>query len=177
MQAERTVRSLAELLARLHATPLTDVERSEAIRAPELARSVASTVSNRSVPGTNRSVAYRHMSDARLVEVLIDGASRCDDRCDGPVLTHGAPTLERMWCAQGSAVGLVGWTRAGVGDRYRDLAGAARSVASALTPHLLPVLFDHYGEASPDPIRLDWYSLWAELVTQDDAALDGDPAP
>jgi hypothetical protein len=32
-----------------------------------------------------------------------------------------------------------------------------------MAPVLVPVLFDHYGEHAPDPIRLDWFSLAAEL--------------
>jgi hypothetical protein len=33
-----------------------------------------------------------------------------------------------------------------------------------MSPALVPLLMERYGEQSPDPIRLDWYSLLAELT-------------
>jgi aminoglycoside phosphotransferase len=177
VQVEGTVRSFAAMLGRLHATPLSDVERSLVRRAPDLARAASSILSDGERANVVRSQAYRHVSDDRLVEVLIAGAPGCDDRADAPVLTHGAPTLARLRCDQGSAVGLIGWSGAAVADRYRDLAVAARSVSTVLTPHLLPVFFEHYGEITPDPIRLDWYALLDELATLADDPDELDAAP
>jgi aminoglycoside phosphotransferase len=177
VQVEGTVRSFAATLNRLHATPLSDEERSLVRRAPVLARAASSARSDGARANVVRSPAYRHMSDDRLIEVLVAGAAGCDDRADSPVLTHGAPTLARLRCDHGNAVGLVGWSGAAVADRYRDLAAAARNVSTVLTPHLLPVFFEHYGEHAPDPIRLDWYALLDELATVAEAPDELDAAP
>ncbi len=157
VQAERTVGLLADALARLHRTDLTDEERRLALDAPQLAAAVERS------SGRPRSAAYTHIDDERLHAILVDGAAGAAARADRVVLTHGAPTLAHLIADQGVLVGWVDWRSAAVADPYRDLAVAARSVAE-MSPALVPVLMERYGEQSPDPIRLDWYSLLAELT-------------
>ena len=116
------------------------------------------------------SSAYRHMAPERLLEILAERAGHeAVATDDPPVLTHGRPLLERLRCEHGAALGLTGWDRLGLGHPYRDLAVAAREVATGLSPMLVPVLFEAYAAASsrpqpprPDPVRLDWYVLAAE---------------
>ncbi len=183
VDAERTVRLLADVLARLHAVELGPVERSGARRPDDIVRDLDRAVTpgvdaprerataaddpaEVAPPSTrSRSAAYAHISDGRLLEILRDGAETARERGDDPVLTHGAPTLANLRCDRGTAVGLVEWSRVAVADRYRDLAVAARSVATDLAPILVPVLFEHYGADTPDGVRLDWYALAAELST------------
>jgi aminoglycoside phosphotransferase len=157
VQAERTVGLLADALARLHRTELTDEELHLALDAPQLAAAVQPT------GGHSRSAAYTHIDDERLHAILVDGAAGAATRSDRVVLTHGAPTLAHLVADKGALVGWVDWRAAAVADPYRDLAVAARSVA-AMSPALVPLLMERYGEQSPDPIRLDWYSLLAELT-------------
>lgn len=165
VQAERTVGVLAETLARLHATPMPEVLRVTALHPHAIAAQVRHQLEHvraqRDPPP--RAAAYAHLDDARLVQVLADGAGAVERRGGRAVITHGAPTLDRCLADRGTALGLVDWRRAAVADPYRDLAVAAASVASLFAPILVPVLFERYGEHQPDPVRLDWYSLAAEL--------------
>ena len=164
VDAERTVQLLADVLADLHATDLTAAERDSAVGAERYARAAAAAHAEGRLRSEDRSTAYAHMDDGRLVEVLVDGAAGAAARRDRWVLTHGAPTLAHLWCSRGSAVGLVGWDRPAVADPYRDLAIAAHCIATEMAPILVPVLFERYGERSPDPVRLDWFALAAELL-------------
>ena len=61
-------------------------------------------------------------------------------------------------------MGFVNWTGAALADPYRDLAVSATSVATSFGPMLVPEFFDAYGLTHPDPLRLDWYALSAQLV-------------
>lgn len=164
VDAERTVGLLARTLARLHATELDAAESATPLSAERLAARAVAALAAGAVRDKGRSAAYRHVTAERLVAILGDGARRADERRDRWVLTHGAPTLAHLWCERGSAVGLIGWTDPAVADPYRDLAVAARSVATDLTPALVPLLFEAYGERTPDPVRVDWYTLAAELL-------------
>jgi len=42
---------------------------------------------------------------------------------------------------------------------------AVQSVASVFGPAPIQAFFGEYGSERPDPVRLDWYLLAAELVT------------
>jgi aminoglycoside phosphotransferase len=171
VDAERTVQLLADVLAGLHATELDAGALQMAVDAGQVADEAAATAAVGPEPRRRtRSAAYAHVSDDRLVEILLQGAPAAAARQDRRVLTHGSPTLAHLWCDRGSAVGLVDWGRAAVADPYRDLAVAARSVATEMAPILITVLFERYGERSPDPVRLDWYSLAAELLVPSGAA-------
>lgn len=170
VDAERTVHLLADVLARLHATELDAGARQLALDARQMAAVAATSVGGPRSVSTPRSAAYSHVPDERLVEILLDGAPGAAARNDRWVLTHGSPTLAHLHCDRGSAVGLVDWSRAAVADPYRDLAIAARSVANDLAPILVTTLFERYGERAPDPVRLDWYSLAAELLVPSAAA-------
>ncbi len=172
VDAERTVQLLADVLAGLHATELDAGALQMAVDAGQVAAEAATTTAAAGPEPlrTARSAAYAHVSDDRLVEILLQGAPAAAARQDRRVLTHGSPTLGHLWCDRGSAVGLVDWGRAAVADPYRDLAVAARSVATDMAPILVTVLFERYGERSPDPVRLDWYSLAAELLVPSGAA-------
>ena len=75
------------------------------------------------------------------------------------MLCHGRLTIERFLLHDGVPAGFDGWERCGVGDRYLDLAVLARSIATTMTPHLVPVLFEAYGSDHLDLARLDWFQL------------------
>lgn len=164
VDAERTVRLLAAALAALHATELSDGERRAGLAATDLASDAVGAFGAGTLQHSERSGAYAHMSDERLVDALVAGAEGAAARQSRQVLTHGTPTLSHLWCDHGSVVGLISWDRPAVADPYRDLAVAARCIATDMAPILVPTFFEHYGESSPDPVRIDWYALLAELV-------------
>jgi len=170
VEVERTVALYAATLAQLHAVqPTGELPVHDAAHLVAEARAAVSE--GRVTEGT-LTPAYRHMSPERLLEVLVERAAHDAVASGGPlVLTHGRPLLDRLRCDAGASLGLTGWERAGLGDPYRDLAVAAREVGTRLSSMLVPALFDAYAAESgrpelqrPDPVRLDWYVLAAELT-------------
>lgn len=167
---EHTVGLLAATLAALHTAPLP--RPAEPLDPDELVELARDALAAGRLHVEAVSAAYRHVEPARLVEILAAGrATSLSGAGETPVATHGRPTLDALRCRDGAALGFAGWDRAAVADRYRDLAVAASSVATDLGPMLVPTLFERYAAAvhddrydHPDPLRLDWYALAAELT-------------
>jgi aminoglycoside phosphotransferase len=59
--------------------------------------------------------------------------------------------------------GFVDWSRAGVADRYQDLALAARSLASNFGPGYEPLLWEAYGLDRSDTAKVAYYQLLDEF--------------
>jgi aminoglycoside phosphotransferase len=161
---ERTVGLLAGALARLHRVVVPAGAVPELRPADLVDRARTAVAAGRTT--ADMAPAYAHMAPDRLVAALADGEGRRRDAT--LVLTHGAPTLGRLICVDGAAVGFTGWDDAAVSDPYRDLAVAAADVAGTLGPMLVPVFFERYGDAgtdlgAPDPVAVDWYVLAAQF--------------
>ena len=161
---ERTVGLLARALARLHGLGVP-TGAVPVLRPDDLVDRARSAVAAGRTTA-DLAPAYAHMAPDRLVAALADGVGPRRDAA--PVLTHGAPTLARLICADGAAVGFVGWDDAAVSDAYRDLAVAAADIAGTLGPMLVPVFFERYRDArsdlgAPDPVAVDWYVLAAQF--------------
>lgn len=167
---EHTVGLLASSIARVHAVTLP--QGSDPLAPDDLVALAREALAAGQLRTESLAEAYRHVEPARLVEILAEGRGTRLGRADEPpVLTHGRPTLDALRCEDGAALGFAGWERAAVADRYRDLAVAASSVATDLGPMLVPTFFERYAAAvhddrydHPDPLRLDWYALAAELT-------------
>lgn len=161
---QHAISLLAQSLSRLHSLEL----RSEtASGAPAL--TMADVISDarattERAPEAPLGDAYAHMTRTELLEVLEAGARRLGE--PGPddlVVTHGSPELDTLMCRGGEAVGFVGWEAIAVADRHRDLAHAASSLVGPVGPMAVPELFVHYGR-DPEPARLDWWLLAAQLT-------------
>jgi aminoglycoside phosphotransferase len=175
VDAERTVGLLAATLRRLHDLDIGGLDgrahhgdgappgMARVDRAEDVVARVESAFAAGELDDRERSPAYAHIPLDRLVRILSEGAATAEERATTAVVLHGRPTLSRLWCRSGVAVGLVDWTDLAIGDRYLDLAVAIRSIAADLAPVLVPVFVERYGLEHPDPILLDWYSLAAEL--------------
>ncbi len=167
---EHTVGLLATALASLHT--LSVPQSAEPLDPDELVELAREALATGRLHPEALSAAYRHVETARLIEILAEGRSTSLSRAaEPPVPTHGRPSLDALRCQDGAALGFAGWERAAVADRYRDLAVAASSVATDLGPMLVPTFFERYAAAvhddrydHPDPLRLDWYALAAELT-------------
>jgi aminoglycoside 3'-phosphotransferase-1 len=79
-----------------------------------------------------------------------------------PVVTHGDFSLDNLIIANGEVVGCIDVGRAGIADRYQDLAILSNCL-DAFDPSLSPLLFSHYGIAEPDRAKLDFHLLLDEL--------------
>jgi aminoglycoside 3'-phosphotransferase II len=90
-----------------------------------------------------------------------------DLRPPGPedtVVVHGDPRLDNTLIGDGAVTGYVDLGRAGVGDRYLDLAILSRELANQVSPHALGPFFAAYGLDQPDLRKLDFYLLLDELL-------------
>ncbi len=74
------------------------------------------------------------------------------------VLTHGDYCLPNIILQNGELSGFIDLGRAGVADRYQDLALAVRSLAYNFGEGWAPLLFAAYG-IEPDPAKLKFYTL------------------
>lgn len=161
LDAERTISRLATTLARIHdvaVEPAALRTDSTVTLGPDDLIRLAGESTGEVGP------AYRHMPRERLLQVLGDGASAIAIAPDDLVLVHGSPTLANLRFDGPVAIGFADWSGAALGDRYLDLAIAARDVAAVFGPAPIQAFFGEYGLEHPDPVRLDWYLLAAELV-------------
>ncbi|HEX8036640.1 MAG TPA: APH(3') family aminoglycoside O-phosphotransferase [Ktedonobacterales bacterium] len=81
------------------------------------------------------------------------------------VFTHGDFCLPNVLIdrAHNRVSGFVDWSRAGVADRYQDLALAARSLAYNFGPGYEPLLWEAYGIDRHDAAKVAYYQLLDEF--------------
>jgi aminoglycoside phosphotransferase len=157
-EAERTIEAMASTLARLHGTPVPEQLRRNPAVVVAPAALVAAADAGTGQPG----VAYRHLSRDRLVEILRSGTP-ADPAPEQLVLCHGRPTFGRLRFDGPTPLGFDDWSAAGLADPHLDLAAAARDLVARFGPAPIHAFFEHYASHRPDPVRLDWYLLAAEL--------------
>jgi aminoglycoside phosphotransferase len=95
-------------------------------------------------------------------------ATRPPEPTEDLVFVHGDYCLPNILIAsEGSlsprVAGLLDWGRAGVSDRYQDLAIGARSLRHNLGSGWESTFFEAYGLADPDPVRMAYYEALDEL--------------
>lgn len=79
------------------------------------------------------------------------------------VFTHGDYSLANIIIDNGDIGGFIDWGRAGISDRYQDLAIAARSLANKFDAKWVPLLFKEYGIENIDYSKLEFYKLLDEF--------------
>lgn len=106
--------------------------------------------------------ARGHAEDAvGLLRWLVEHQPAAEDL----VFTHGDYCLPNILinAERDGISGFIDLGRAGVADRYQDLALAARSLAYNFGPGWEPLLWEAYGLASVDAAKLEYYVLLDEL--------------
>jgi kanamycin kinase/aminoglycoside 3'-phosphotransferase-2 len=79
------------------------------------------------------------------------------------VFTHGDYCLPNVMIHQQEIAGFIDLHRAGIADRYQDIALAIRSIASNIGPGYEQVFFEEYGGIEPDTKKIEYYMLLDEF--------------
>lgn len=106
------------------------------------------------------SEAYRRYPATQLFDMLVERQPKEEDF----VFAHGAWMMDVVYLDSQGVSGITEWDRAGIADRYVDLAKGAQSVADRVGPELIPRFFECYGVPNPEPLRLDYYQLLGEFM-------------
>ena len=75
------------------------------------------------------------------------------------VFTHGDYCLPNAIIDGEEVSGFVDWGRAGVADRYKDIALVVRSLEYNTGRDLRAMFFEAYGLPSPDADKIEYYKL------------------
>ena len=96
-----------------------------------------------------------------LFETLIKSRPEVED----VVFTHGDYCLPNIMIGllPPRIAGCIDWGRAGIADRYQDLALAARSLAHNFGPGWEPLLWEAYGLQTVDSAKIEFYKLLDEF--------------
>lgn len=104
---------------------------------------------------------HKGMRAEELLKVLIETRPDGEDL----VFTHGDYCLPNVFIDQSHKriSGFIDWGRAGVADRYQDLALATRSLIYNFGPGWEQLFWDAYGLDTVDHARLEYYKLLDEF--------------
>jgi aminoglycoside 3'-phosphotransferase-2 len=94
---------------------------------------------------------------------LLEELDRARPETEEKVLTHGDPCVPNVIFKGAECVGLIDCGRAGVADRYQDIALAARSINRNLGSKWVQPFFEHYGILKVDERKLAFYRLLDEF--------------
>ena len=155
------VAALADGLRLLHDMPIADCP---------FRHTAAIGVADAHARATAGLVDVDDFDDERIGRSLDDLLAELDatrPAADGAAFTHGDYCLPNVILrGAGSSLGVAGFVdcgRAGVGDPYRDLALAVRSVHHNLGDAWVPLLLARYGVREVDEARLRFYLLLDEF--------------
>jgi aminoglycoside phosphotransferase len=103
---------------------------------------------------------YRGMTASELYALLLERQPGGEDL----VFTHGDYCLPNIILKDNAVSGFIDWGRAGVADRYQDLALAARSLRHNFgSEELVALFFDAYGIKEVENNKVDFYILLDEF--------------
>jgi aminoglycoside phosphotransferase len=152
----RTVEYLAQALRFVHEVPVDSCPFN--MRVELRMRSIRRRVNAGQYESSSFPEPYSRYAPQRLFEILTETLSPDDDDL---VFTHGGFGMDVALLDLTGVSGIIDWERAGVADRYVDLAWAVRSIADTVGPELIPHFFECYGLEHPNPRKLDFYALLA----------------
>ncbi|MGC5022581.1 phosphotransferase [Micromonospora sp. DT47] len=165
-------RAYGEVLAAVHATPVSDdvtrllpaddhAHRPVAAAVQETGRRVAGPDGAADDVARDAAQAWRGAADlaaALLAEADALGAE-LRDRPVVPVVCHGDPHLGNLLLGAGAEVWLIDWDDAVLAPRERDLMFVTAGVLAfaPVTPLEQAAFFAGYGPVDPDPVRLAYH--------------------
>lgn len=160
--AESAVAVVARTVRAIHDLPVDDCP-FDAATAGRLAVAEA-RVGAGLVRADDLAPAYRRLPPERLLHVVGEALAAVGDDESDVVVVHGDLRLDRIVVDGGELSGIVGWHRAGVGDRYADLATVAADVADHISPQALGPFLEAYGLELPSLAKVDAHALLDQLT-------------
>lgn len=154
---ERLVCLLAEGLLRIHSLPINECPFDQRLAVKIEAARVR--VENGLVDETD----FDPKRLGRGAPDLYSEVLRFRPTQEDLVFTHGDYCFPNVIIAHNAVSGFVDWGRAGIADRYQDLALCARSIAGNLGPEWAPAFFRHYGLTVINDEKLSFYELLDEF--------------
>ncbi len=101
----------------------------------------------------------RGQKAVNLFEKLISQMPSSEDL----VFTHGDYCLPNIIIHEGKVNGFIDWGRAGIADRYQDIALAVRSITRNFGKEYTEVFLEEYGLAQIDRTKIEYYQLLDEF--------------
>jgi len=157
MTPHAMVALLAEGLRLLHGLPLEACPFDQGLER-KLAQAEANVAAGR-VDETDFDPERQGMTAAAIYRRLQEHPPRET----ALVFNHGDYCLPNIMVQEGRISGFIDLGRAGIADRYNDLAIASRSIAYNLGAEFEPFFFAHYGLEHPDRERIAYYRALDEL--------------
>ncbi|MDQ0061812.1 APH(3') family aminoglycoside O-phosphotransferase [Paenibacillus harenae] len=99
------------------------------------------------------------MSAAAIYQQLLENRPQAEEL----VFTHGDYCLPNIILHKGKVSGLIDWGRAGIADKYQDLALAVRSIAHNFGEGHVSAFLEAYGLQEADKAKLEYYKLLDEF--------------
>jgi aminoglycoside 3'-phosphotransferase II len=159
MDAERLVRTLADGLRLFHERVPVAGCPFDATTDTAIAAALARVDAGR-VDETDFQPLHLGMSATELFEVMVASRPEGDDEL---VVLHGDYCVPNVILDEGAITGYVDLGRSGIGERHRDVAIAARSIADNFGGHAVGLFVDAYGLERPDLARLDFFVMLDEF--------------
>lgn len=153
----QVVRLLAVGLRQIHAVPAADCPFD--YRLPREIERVRGRIEQGLLDERNFGGRWKGYTVDDLFAELLATAPTDEDL----VLTHGDYCLPNILLDGERVSGFVDLGRVGIGDRYRDLALARRSLIRNYGAAWVPLFFVEYGLPQPDEAKLTFYELLDEF--------------
>ncbi len=157
---EEVVRTLAGGLRMIHSLDISECpfdRRLDVVLGEALGRVEAGVVDEADLEPENTGRAARDIYDELVATKPLE---------EDLVFTHGDYCLPNVIVSDSGISGFVDWGRAGVADRYQDLALAARSLKHNAGPRggeMAALFFHEYGVEDVDVAKVQYYILLDEL--------------
>lgn len=152
------VRHFAQGLRMVHAVDVRDCPFDERLD-PSLARAKTNTESRL----VNEAELMRRFG-GRTAEDLLDVLVTRRHEPEDLVFTHGDYSMPNVVVDDGQVAGFLDVGAAGVADKYRDLATAAKSIVRNVGSQWVEPFLRDYGIAVPDWDKVTYYQLLEEFV-------------
>ena len=154
--AANIVDALAAFMRRLHAIPVSECSFNSD-HACRLARA-----RERIEAGVVDVDDFDKEREGWTAEQVWEAMHRLLPLAPDPVVTHGDFSLDNLLIVEGKVVGCIDVGRAGIADRYQDLA-VLWNCLEEFEPSLQERLVAQYGIADPDRRKLQFHLLLDEL--------------